>query len=198
MARQDIINAVKARIDELTPFTDTELNPAISLIDKLLDGSALSVLKSAPLYLLTPTVLPASPVPNGRIGTVVLPVDYLRLYSFKMTGWNINVVKTITTENPLYKLQKNPVTMGGISKPIVVITRDATGMKLIYYSLPDGTTHVVEEGLYIKSDVAENLPDDVLEILYWTCSYDVLAAMGDQKAAIAKEKLSEQLTLVKD
>ncbi len=187
MTRAAIIEMVKARIDELSPFTDTSLNPSIDVIDKVLDNSAKTMLLALPLYLLTPTAITGAITATGNIGFVPLTSDFLRLHSFKMTSWETEVTQAITPDNPKYALQKNKVTRGGINKPIVVIKSDNTGKKLYYYSIPTGETHTMEYGYYISSVVAETLPDNILDVVAWQCAADVILIMkGDPQGALLK------------
>ena len=197
MTRDNIIKKVKARIDELSPFSDEELNPAISLIDELLNDSTITILMILPLYLLEPeTIDTTTLVSNDRIGKLVLPNDFIRLYSFKMVGWSTEVSEAISTHNPKYKLQKHKVTMGGTSKPVVVIKSTKTNKVLHYYSLPSGATHTVEEALYVKANLPENLTDNLTDFIAWQCASDVLLSMemGDLSLK-AKEKLFELINI---
>jgi len=187
MTRAEIIELVKARIDELSPFDDTSLVPSINLIDKVLDDSAKTILLALPLHLLTPKAFTGTITPTGNTGHIVLDTDFLRLHSFKMTEWNTEVTQAITPSNPKYALQKYPVTMGGVNKPVVVIKSDSTGKKLYYYSIPTGKTHTIDYAYYIPLSVAEALPDDILDVVAWQCAADVILIMkGDPKGALLK------------
>jgi len=185
--RAGIIELVKARIDELSPFNDTSLVPSVNVIDKILDNSAKTILLALPLHLLTPTVFTGTITQTGNTGHVTLDNDFLRLHSFKMTEWDTEVTQAITPANPKYILQKNPITMGGVNKPVVVIKSDSNGKTLYYYSIPTGGTHTLEYAYYIPLMTAENLPDDILDVVAWQCAADVILIMkGDPKGALLK------------
>lgn len=197
MTRADIILKVKARMDELSPFLVEELNPSIDLVEELLDESTISLLLFLPLYLLQPEVfVTTSLVETGRTGYIDLPTDFLRLYSFKMDGWDTEVIEAIGTQHPRYKLQKHSVTMGGVNKPVVVIKSVAANKVLYYYSLADGATHTVSESLYIKETLPENLTDDLTDFIAWQCASDVFLSIEETAASnAAKQKLVDLMAL---
>ena len=203
MTRADIILRVKARMDELNPFTGEELNPSISLIDNLLDESVTTILSFIPLYLIHPEEFPVTSLTQtDRTGYVNLPTDFLRLHSFKMAGWETEVTEAITPQHPKYKLQKNAVTMGGKNKPVVVIKSESgkSYKVLYYYSLEDGDTHTVEQSLYIKNVVPDatssTVQDDLVDFIAWQCASDVFLAMEEVNASnAAKQKLSDLINI---
>lgn len=200
MTRADICDKVRARIDELSPFASIELNPSISLIDSLLNESTTTLLMFLPLYLLEPeTFSTSSLAADGRIGKIELPVspnEFLRLYSFKMEGWDTEVTEAIGTGHPLYKLQKNPVTMGGPNKPVVVIKSIKANKMLHYYSVAEGAAHIVLESLYIQDALPEDLDDTLTDFIAWSCATDVLLAMEQTGVSdAAKKKLMELVTI---
>ena len=122
MDRAEIIEMVKSRIDELSPFTSTELNPSIELIDKLLDDSDTAIRRKIPLHLIQPARFANVVVDNGDgSGYFELPSDFLRLHTFKMSAWTRAITEAISESHPLYAQQKNSVTRGGIIKPVAVI-----------------------------------------------------------------------------
>jgi hypothetical protein len=131
MTRAEIIEAVKARIDELSPYTDNSLNPGIELIDKVLNEATRSVLRTFPLYVLPTDDLPiidlvagqdASGAVRPAVGYLPLPDDFLRLAAFRMNGWKKTVTKVIYPDTPEYEKQSNDVLMGNNQKPVVALT----------------------------------------------------------------------------
>jgi hypothetical protein len=126
--RAEITVMVLAKIDELETMTGASQSPADGLIDKLMDGSCLNMLRNAPLTMLKPDKLNvAAPAfihikyTTKGYGHIALPLDFLRLYSFKLVAWNRPVIEPISTSNPLYKKQKNIAARGGMDKPIAVL-----------------------------------------------------------------------------
>ena len=290
MTRSAIIELVKARIDELSPFTDTSLNPSIDVIDKVLDNSAKTMLLALPTYLLQPVeiisllspinlstvvstagtlsgtyyykvsasidgvnfsdvstevsgtadggatvgglviiwdafagatkyrvwrgtvsgaedeyydvtgsltllddgsiVFTSGSVPtavsnNSGVVTISLGSDYLKLHSVKLKEWVIEVNKAIDSREPKYKLQSYSTLRGGQQKPIAAIKSSLSGKVLECYSY--STDPSIEYGYYIKNDVAENLSDNILDVVAWQCAADVIIIMkGDPQGALLK------------
>jgi len=200
MTRANIIELVKAKIDELSPFTDVSLNTSIDLVDKIIDDSAKTIMLAAPLYLLTPIELstPTAARLNGVV-KIDLPVDFLRLHSVKLTEWKIEVTDTIKTDNPLYKLQKYAPLRGGAQKPVVVIKSTPTHPVIECYSYIDVET--IDYIYYIKEldpteTDATSFPDNISDIISWQCAADVIGIMnGNPEKALLK--VQEKLTIQK-
>jgi len=132
--RAEITVMVLAKIDELETMTGASQSPADGLIDKLMDGSCLNMLRNAPLTMLKPEKIDVDSVNfiqtkflTEGYGHIALPLGFIRLYSFKMAAWNRPVIEPISTSNPLYKKQKNIAARGGIDKPVAALSyRDTT------------------------------------------------------------------------
>ena len=108
MTRDAIITLVKAYIDELSPFSDTDLNPSIENIDPVLDNSARTIARVAPNSLLTPATISGAPVvdtPVSGVITIPLSADFLKIHSVKLTDWQQEVTRPIRwkTQNINYK-----------------------------------------------------------------------------------------------
>ncbi len=184
--RLTLINMVKIKLDEIVPEgegikyeLDSEPNtsdPFDIYIDNLLDESAKNVLLDAPLEILNSVHCANAAVGSDNVGYVVIPDDFLRLVSFKMAEWEREVTKAITASNPKYKLQKNKFTRGGVSKPVVVFTQrisnDAPVKVLEYYSV--NSSHEIEQFLYVKKQLAEDIQEDLRDSLTWMCASKIL------------------------
>lgn len=188
MTRDAIITLVKAYIDELSPFSDTDLNPSIENIDPVLDNSARTIARVAPNSLLTPATISGTPVvdtPVSGVITIPLSADFLKIHSVKLTDWQQEVTRPITVEDPKYKLQRYPTLRGGTAKPVVVLKSTATGKAIECYSYSTNAT--VQYALYVAFTVAEALPDDLLEPIAWQCAADVIMSMkGNPEGALLK------------
>ena len=201
-ARLTIINAVKAKIDELIPegegvqFTvadETNVsNPYDIFINVILDETAKELLLIAPLHVLVPVsvVVPGTQLLSddwGKTGYVVLPPDFLRLSAFKMEEWERPVTMPITSLDPIYPLQKNKFVRGGISKPVGVLTFTGASKILEYYSVQ--SSHVVEYLRYIPETLPENLQDNIMDAYTWLVANKVLQIVGSvDLSALAYEK----------
>jgi hypothetical protein len=188
--RLALINYVKSKIDELIPEGEgvqfnVESEPNIGdpydlFINSILDEAAKKTLMSAPIHYIEPTDASSQTVTpdagGDKIGYIVLPDNFLRLISLKMTDWEREVNEAITTYNPLYKLQRNQYVRGGVAKPVAafnwkVITGTPTRV-LEYYSID--TNHTIEKFLYVPETVAEEVQSSLQDALTWFCASDIL------------------------
>lgn len=141
--RQEIINQVLAKLDEITVFDDAQQVPTVAMVDKLLDEATIDMLRNAPMHMLLPTKVNTESSTLNHYqntdgwGYIGLPTDFLRLYSFKMTVWKRPVTQAISIQSPKYKLQKNPYTRGGIAKPVVAVNHLTEVNAGINFSDPD-------------------------------------------------------------
>lgn len=188
MERSELINKVKTRMDEvcvsgdiISPVGIENTNPYNSIIDELLDESALEVLLKAPFHRLHITRGAIDAVQNSSdttIGTIQIPDDFVRLVSFKMKEWKQPVTSFAVQGGEIARKQSNEHIRGGIAKPIAVLCKDDVGYYAEYYSVK--SSHEVEDFLYIKKDIAENITDShLIEIMVWICAGKTLAVLGE-------------------
>lgn len=201
MDRQSIIQKVQLKMDEITPYDSGEIIND-SFIDELLDDSVKTLLLRLPGYLCPPTNMGiATGTSNGDgTGHVELPDDFIRLISFKMSEWKRAVTTPISEDHPLYNLQKNTFLRGGINKPVVVIRNNynsnssASEKLLEYYSV--NSSHSISRAVYVKSDVAENLPTELIDALAYQCASDAFVIMEQgEQAKLALAKVDEYIQL---
>jgi hypothetical protein len=217
--RIHIINYVKAKLDEIIPeseglFYNLSSNPNVTnpydlLINAHLEESTKDVKLSAPLQVLSSKAASATTgVHTGqeKTGYVVLPVDYLRLSSFKMADWEREVTIPITPQDPRYKRQSISFLRGGLVKPVAALNWKNIGTTvgevttydmrrvLEYYSVD--TSHTVEKLFYVAETVAEDfiaVNPDLLDALAWTCAGKIMQIIGQMdasKLAMERVKLS--------
>ena len=198
MDRPGLINKVKIKLDEFTP--EGVGFPFEDYIDPILDESGREILKGSPLHLLTPTAIPTAEVIYDRNKAYIpMPSDYVKLYEIKYPLWEKSVRRTISPEDPLYKIQENEYTKGGYSRPSVAIVQTSVngGAVTKYFEC----SKVVNEGgaitpiaLYVKSDAPENLNDFFSDAITWLCASKLLGIMGYiDKAKLALEQFSNSL-----
>ena len=193
MKRSEIINKVKVRMDELTPFDEgllvtdpksTLVKPIEAYIDALLDECVVDVFKAFPLYMLD--VFSIEGVRENKDGVVhiELPEDFCRLAMIQFDSWKRPVQNAITSEHPNYTNQFNPYTRGGVVKPIVLIQVDETGVPhLECYTVPSG---ILGAFSYVPKLAAHSLErDDLIDPMTWLCASKVLAIMGAKESEIA-------------
>ena len=154
MTRAGLTTLVQAIMDEATPFDENEL-VADTTIDGFLDKAAEEILLKVPLSLITPAELSLTGATTNADGSgqVLVPSDYLRLHSFKQTEWKEAVTKTITEQDPKFKLQKFTTTRGKPSKPVVVdmyYKKSSSVVRILrWFSIKSAA--VTEYAFYVKS-----------------------------------------------
>ena len=204
------INYVKAKLDELIPegegvsfalSTEPNVsNPLDLLINSHLDECTKDIILSAPITVLTPTdgeVTEGTANTDDKTGYVVLPVNFLRLSSFKMTDWYRDIDTPITPRSKEYKKQSNPFLRGGLAKPVAVLTwkivETAMSRVLEYYSVD--TLHTVEKLLYIPETLAEDFITQnpmLLDSLAWATAGKIMQITGMMDAAkFAQERVAQ-------
>lgn len=223
MNRSAIIAIVRQKMDEVTAFSEAIIDN-VDLIDPSLDEAAKKLLLAVPLHLVTPEKFDVTSLvklpPDYVTGYIKLPLDFLRLHTFKMKQW-LRVVNTpIDQLNPLYNLQKNKFTRGGIAKPVCVIawrspedsesstSSSGSGGPLMqpdpnapfkvleYYSVvidPDTpNNHVVEMAYYIPVTLPENMTDNLIDPLCWLTAGDVYTILNmSEQANICYQHVKE-------
>lgn len=190
MTRQELINTVKTKVDELSPL-DAEIvpvglhsdNPLDSFADGLLDECAKELLMCAPVSRVRVADCPAEPVTRQQTGYVVLPADFLRLSEFKMTEWERPVTVAYEPDSPVALRQYNRYTRGGCCKPVCVLSHRDGGRVLEYYSVND--RHNIESFRYVPFLPAEDVPADLQDVLTWWCASRVLQIIGKTNEAQA-------------
>lgn len=119
-------------------------------------------------------------------GFVILPGDFMRLISFRMSDWNRTVFEAISENDPLYALQSSKWKgiCGNPEKPVCAIVRRSEGKVLEFYSCHDNTA-IVTQATYVpipKIDIDGGI--DVAEECYRAAIYRAaslaLASVGDQ------------------
>lgn len=187
MTRQELINQVKTKVDELSPpdgeivsFNLTRDKPIDTFADNLLDECAREVLMKAPAFRLPATSGTVSAVqsPGGTAGAVPVPADFLRLLEFKMKEWERPVCAAYEAGSDMAQRQHNPFTRGGCCKPVCVLAHRHGSLYLEYYSVRND--HTVEHFLYVKETPAEDLPPGLQDVLTWWCAARLLEISGKQ------------------
>lgn len=151
MTRQQLIDAVKVKLEEISPFDEPESfiadgddaantdKPIISYIDKSLDEAAHNCLNSLPLTLLHADMVREGigfQIDHNGVGLIYPYSSQNRLVRFRQKALKRAITSFITTEDPLYLLQQNNWTRGGIAKPVMVLASNSGGEGIVV-SQPD-------------------------------------------------------------
>lgn len=203
MSRTTLINKVKTKIDEISPDNTVLVDvgvedekPLDEIIEGLLDECAKELLLKAPVHRLAVTSgASATITPAGvglRYGYITIPADFLRLVELMMTDWKRPVTILEPQGGYVAKRQANKWLRAGVNKPVAILSTRAAGHVIEYYSID--TNHTISRFLYIKKDVAENIPSVLVDSLCWICASKVLSILG--KSNQAKEALENAISLM--
>jgi hypothetical protein len=177
-----------------------ELKPVYSYINAHIEQAANEVLLAAPLNRLIP--INGTKIKEGETekdrkinsGKLVLPDDFLRLYSIQATDWERPVHKAITKTDHLYTLQYNKFTKGTKIKPVVVYSGVRGSGSEQYLNLYSTDVEDLKEFLYIPvytNDFEYNR--DVAEAIALNCAKKVLEVYSMTEKALA---MNNELNLV--
>jgi hypothetical protein len=170
MTRAEIIEKIRKRMDEWTPFDATPMllgaseamQPISYQIEEVLDICTDFILRNAPLRCVVSTNL--LPLPSftliNRVAHVTLPADFLRLNKIMFSDW-MNPVQTVNEYNSkIADIQRFPWIKGGRRKPVCVINENS-GNKILECHSTGGT---LTKFVYIASShfdaTNKNIMDD--------------------------------------
>lgn len=189
MTRQELINMVKTKVDELSPL-DAEITPVTffndkpvdSFADSLLDECAQEVMMCAPSLKIRGTQERVAAHGNtDGSGYVVLPEGFLRLLEFRMAEWERSVTEAAEAGSEVARVQGNRYLRGGVCKPVCVYGKCDGRDILEYYSVRK--RHDVDRFVYVKECLAENVPVELQDVLTWWCASRVLQIFGNVNGA---------------
>ena len=160
----DIKRDVRITLDQnnnsttLSALGDIDTLTLEQIIESKIEEAAQIVEATAPNSLLDNGISFASqPVtwyadtPGYGSGYLVLPSDFLRLQSFKMTDWDYGVTSVVREGEPLYAQQYSrfPGIRGNIQRPVVTISNRPQGLVLEFFSCDGGSDVQIERAVYI-------------------------------------------------
>ncbi len=184
MTRSQIIQVVRARLDEINPLDQgtTILDPQI---DAQLDSAAVSLMELLPSIMAYPAT--ASPTLVNHVPGISIdiecPTDFLRLHRLRLghvtdslKQWTRSVTDLLPAGHPKVDTQQYKHVKATLHKPFGVLKRGATDIITCYPdcggSIDD---HSVAEFMYVKRPVdpitnqpkAEVLNDNLIDMLAW-------------------------------
>lgn len=196
MNRSALIDAVRIRIDEVSSGLNAildvgveENNPTDTMIEGFLDESALEVLNTAPVIRLPMLSAASSTIEyyasNSKIGTIVLPSNFLRMVCLQMSDWEQPLYDIQVAGSVVANRQKNKYLRGGAKKPVAVLEKRPTGYTLTYFST-NAVPHAISRLDYVPALPAERVTGQQnIDALCWVCAAKVLTASQDTNAAAA-------------
>ena len=194
MTKEYIIERVKARLEEISPFDEpgnfiasgdgSLVKPVTSYIEDLLEVSNKDMLLSLPLHLLRNDVkllLPKHETDKNGVVSFDVPEDFLRFCSIKMKCWDREVDSICRPGSALYQLQKNKYTRGGIYKPVAaIVTKNGKNVFECYTVEYDGN-EPVEYFYYLPERLLEQVQSDIQEYVVLRCTALVCSVFGLEK-----------------
>lgn len=119
-------------------------------------------------------------------GFVILPDDFMRLVSFRMSDWKRTVFNAIDETDPEYALQSSKWKgiCGNPDKPVCAIVRRSEGKVLEFYSCLNASATVVQATYIPVPRIDQDGGIDVAQDCYRPALYRAaslaLASVGDQ------------------
>lgn len=132
-------------------------------------------------------------------GRVILPKDFLRLITFKMSDWSHAVNTPISEDDPLYLVQTSKFkgVKGTPEMPVVALVQYADGLSLEFYSCKAGKDVELQRARYLKDPkITTNNGVDGIEIpqlLERACIY-YIASLATTEVGAAEKATSLQET----
>lgn len=166
MTRQEYIDAVKVKIEEISPFDEPDafidgdpsstVKPIISYIDKSLDEAAKNCLSSLPLTLLHADVERTNPtvvISNNGVGTFVISPNRRFIRFRHSNALERDITAFITSEDPQYLVMQNPHCRPGKCKPVAVVSSDVNNAEgqMEIYSYPASMYGTTKTDAYMLS-----------------------------------------------
>lgn len=211
MKGEEIRKLVLAKLDEYTPYGPEQgkellaggdqmsgIKPVYAYEDLHLSEAANEMLMVAPLHKLAWKRADVSAVvddDDNRIGSIVLPADFLRIHTLKMGSWSKAVHEAYYPGHPAYMLQQTEWCRGNKRKPVVTIdgmsevteaevngemeTVTSVSKELHYYSVDASDSHEVKDFRYVPCWDAEiDYDRSVAELIALHCARKVYELNG--------------------
>lgn len=131
-------------------------------------------------------------------GELLLPADFLRLVSFKISDWSRAATTPISDDDPRYHLQHSRFEgiRGSWERPVVAITQRAGGLVLEFYSCNEGESVYIEEAQYIpRPQINDNsvvLSSHLKDAVLYYTAYLVSTTLSEYNGATAFFNLAKE------
>ena len=133
-------------------------------------------------------------------GFLILPRDFMRLVSFRMSDWERTVFEAITESDPEYALQSSRFKgiCGNPEKPVVAVVRRSEGKVLEFYSCKSGNAILIQASYLPYPKIDPDGGIDVSRECYRAAVYRaaalVLGSIGDSLSTTMLEISKSLLT----
>lgn len=167
---EDICRDVRIALDEnmssknLADLGDVDTLSLDDIVDRSIITSTHFVEGIAPLHTLEDlsridgNISWSSQMVGIGSGSIVLPIDFARLVSFQMSDWAMPVSHITKPTDPIYPKIKCRYAGIGASpqRPAVVISHQAIGRVLEFYSCSEGDSVYIKRGQYLPIREVKN------------------------------------------
>lgn len=110
-------------------------------------------------------------------GWILLPDDFMRLVSFRMSDWERTVYHAISADDPLYKKQSSRYKgiRGNVQKPVCAIVNRPEGKVLEFYSCNSKNAEIIFASYLPYPRIDHNDTIDICEKCYGAIVYTIAA-----------------------
>lgn len=216
MTRDNYIQRVKVKLEEISPFDEPQsfivadgdpdyqkVKPIISYIEESLDEATRDCLNNLPLSLLASDIEDDKEcfhIDKHGVGHVDGFDEYMRLVRVASPVWERDVTAFITSSDPLYLLQQNKYTRGKCCKPVVAYVPERQELEL--YSFPPNmrpedccdcaSSHAKVYYIDCRKK-AEKVSSHIEDFIVLRCAALVLEILKDQNAAAIMTEYNNKL-----
>lgn len=197
MTKEQLIRKVYRCIDETYPDI-TEQDLAEFNLPAFLDEAVRWVVKNAPINALGEGV-DHSTEEQVEDGKFSLSTFFLRLLEFKLASWKVPVFNAYPQGHPKYWQQQNPALRGGVSRPLVFLSKGDTELEVFPNNgnvevFRTFDMEVGEDGCYTDEAYAK-YPNQLLDITAWKTAELGFAMMQDANGvSVAQAQIQQILT----
>lgn len=216
MTRDEVVNNILIKIDEISPFQEPDEQFTL-LIDGMLDDNANAFLRLIPLHLLrgleqtlsTATLNNSPEAPffiSYGLGVWDIPesAHFLRMTRCTCTQWRRPVIGLMPVTDSQYEKEFNRFTASGCSKPriyddtssqrrlILAPYQDVSDKKDIkLYYIP----YIPRSNRQTSGTQTYGIPDEILDAFFYYCASCVLTTMQrPEYANLMLAKFTEMIT----
>lgn len=203
----DIVRQVRITIDQNEQDTylqsdgDEDTLGLDTLIESKVPEAARIVVASAPLRMLDGGFHFGNSIAwqKDNSGWLLLPDDFLRLISFRMSDWERPVSLAITATDPAYNLQFSRFKglRGTPQKPVAAVVLRGEGHVLEFWSCLSNKAKIVQAAYQPIPQIENNaieVPEQCFRAFVYAAAALTMESLGEVQMAEKLSALSTQLT----
>jgi len=209
-----LVKEAKVVLDEnvsseaLAALGDVDTLTLDEIIRSKVEDAARLVTEQAPSWLVDNGKLLRGSViwssqPGYGSGHILLPADFLRLLSFRMSDWSRPVSDAISEDDPRYAMQSSRYggIRGNAQKPVVAIVHGGSGQVLEFYSCEGGGDVYVKTARYASIPTVDttgkiNLSSKLERAIVYRMASLAATALGSHDLAVLLHATSNELAQI--